>query len=89
MSIVSIDDIVKKLIGIGKKTIGEARAISDQALEITSEFNTGSLSQNDYQELMNDLAQEKLELITADEMVIKEELYSLFNDIKHAVSFIP
>ena len=89
MNIVSIDAIVKKLVGIGEKTYGEAKAISDEALDITKQFNLGSLSQADYQELMNDLAIEKLELITADEMVIKQELYSIFLDIKNAASFIP
>lgn len=89
MNIQSIDGIIKQLVNIGENTVGEAHAISNEAIQITNQFESGKLSQDGYRELMNDLATEKLELITADEMVVKQELYTIFNDIKTAISFIP
>jgi ribosomal protein S13 len=84
----NVSDILNKLgsiVGVGD----EAGAIAAEAVTITNQFKVGQLSQSEYQELVGDLKTEKLILIGANQLILKEDLDVLFTNIQSAISIFP
>lgn len=67
----------------------EAADIAQEATMITNQFKANQLSQSEYQELISDLQTEKLILVQANQLDLKEELDALFSAIVSASSILP
>jgi NTP pyrophosphatase (non-canonical NTP hydrolase) len=88
MSDIKVSDILNTLGNIADSSVGEAGEIAKEAIEITTQYKLAQLSQSEYQELMGDLQTEKLILIQANELSLKEELDKLFTAIQQAGSIL-
>ncbi len=84
----NVSDILNKL-GTIVNGGDEAGEIAKEAITITNQFKAGQLSQSEYQELIGDLQTEKLILIGANQLVLKEQLDQLFSLIQSASSILP
>lgn len=84
----NVSDILNSLAAVvgGGNEAGE---IAIEATTITNQFKAGQLSQSEYQELIGDLQTEKLILIQANQLALKEELNRLFTAIQAAIAIIP
>jgi len=84
----NVSDILNRL-GAVINGGDEAGQIASDATNITNQYKAGQLSQSEYQELIGDLQTEKLILIGANQLALKEELDQLFTEIQSAVSIFP
>jgi hypothetical protein len=84
----NVSDILNRL-GAVINGGDEAGEIATEATTITNQFKAGQLSQSEYQELIGDLQTEKLILIQANQLALKEALDRLFTDIQSAIAIIP
>ena len=82
-------DLTLQLSSIAQDDFEEASILASRAKEYTDDFQKGSISKNEYQDLLKDLEVEKMVAISSTEMQVKIAFQSIVSNLLKIVESIP